>query len=128
MKAIKTWFLQKNEIMGFYGNELRIAKETEKAVLVETFINGRKYTQWVPKTCMIDEWEKDTSNFGYHDYLVETYHKAYEDQRIKNFTINSGYNRYRGDNFIHQLTTKELMESLDRYNIDYMTRKEWNAR
>lgn len=128
MIAIKTFFLQKNSCMGFYRQQLEIIKETEKAVLVSCFIESRRYEQWVPKSCIIDEWEKDTSNFGYHDYLVDTYHKAYEQQLIENYTIKSGMNRYRGDNFIHQMTTKQLQEALEKHEVKFMTRSEWNTR
>lgn len=128
MTAIKTWFLEKNDCKGFYQQKLEIVKETDKAVLIRCFIDSYKFEQWVPKSCIIDEWEKDTSNFGYHDYLVDTYHKAYEQQLIENYTIKSGMNRYRGDNFVHQMTTKQLTEALKKYNVQFMTRSEWNAR
>lgn len=128
MTAIKNWFLEKNNCKGFYGKQLEIIRETEKAVLIRCFIDGTQFEQWVPKSCIINEWEKDTSNFGYHDYLVDVYHKAYEAQQIENYTIKSGYNRYRADNFVHQLTTKQLTEDLTKYGVQFMSKSEWIAR
>lgn len=128
MIAIKNWFLIKNNLRGLRGVELKLEKETDKAVLVSFTINGRHDKQWLPKSVIIDEWEKDTSNFGYHDYLVDVYHKAYNDGIIENYTIKSGRNVYRGDNFIHQWTTKELENSLEKKGVKYMIRKEWNER
>lgn len=131
MVAIKSWYLDKKEIKGFYNKELKIEKETNKAVLVGCFINGRKYTEWVPKSCLTDEWEKDTSNFGYHDYLVGVYRKAYENGMFGEIkVIRTGRNRnvYRGDAFIHQCTTKELTKKLSDRNVEFMNRKEWNER
>lgn len=126
--AIKTWFLQKNGINGFYGRPLETVKETAKAVLVAVTINDRRYEQWVPKSCIVDEWEKDTTGFGYHTYLCDVYHKAYDEGIIHNHTIKSGRNVYRGDNFIHQWTNKELAAALTKMNIPYMDRETWNNR
>lgn len=106
MIAIKTWFLEKNEIKGFYGKELTVVRETEKAILINADINGRTYAQWFPKSVVIDEWEKDVSNFGYHDYLT----------------------KLDNERFSHQLTTKELMEKLTTKGIKFMNRNEWNNR
>ena len=132
MIAVKNWFLEKNHLRGWHGKEITIVKETEKAVLAKaTFQNGfRTITSenWIPKSCIIDEWEKDTSNFGYKEYLESIYHKAYESGMIENFTIKSGRNTYRGDNFIHQMKTKEIIDALSKRNIQFMTREEWNNR
>ena len=107
--AIKNWFLEKNNMKGFYGKDITVVKETAKAVLVH--VDGFFTNEWIPKSVLVDEWEKDTSNFGYHDYLVETYLK------------NGGENEY-----IHQQTTKFITEVLKRYNITFMSRTEWNNR
>lgn len=128
MIAIKNWFLEKNHLRGLRGVELNLEKEIDKAVLVSFTIDGTKDKQWIPKSVIIDEWEKDTSSFGYHDYLVDVYHKAYNEGIIENYTIKSGRNVYRGDNFIHQWTTKELETSLKKHGVNYMSRKEWNER
>ena len=128
MIAIKNWFLEKNHLRGLRGVELNLEKETDKAVLVSFTIDGTKDKQWIPKSVIIDEWEKDTSSFGYHDYLVDVYHKAYDEGIIENYTIKSGRNVYRGDNFIYQWTTKELETSLKKHGVNYMSRKEWNER
>ena len=128
MIAIKNWFLEKNNLRGLRGRELTVEKETEKAILVSYTIDGTHDTQWLPKSVIIDEWEKDTSNFGYHKYLEDTYHKAYDEGLIENYTIKSGRNVYRGDNFIYQLKTKELEKALTNHGIKYMSREEWNER
>ena len=129
MIAVKNWFLEKNNMTYLRGMELVQEKETAKAILV-SFETKRFKTEtvWIPKSVIIDEWEKDTSNFGYHDYLVNVYHKAYEEGKFENFTIKSGRNEYRGDNFVHQWTTKKLIEKLEENKIDFMRRKEWNER
>ena len=128
MTGIKVWFLEKNHIKGFYGRELTIVKETAKAVLVNVTINRRTYSQWVPKSCMTDGWEKDTSNFGYHQYLVDTLTAAYADGTLENKTFKSGRNVYDCTSFLHQLTTKDLVEELTHFSINFMNRNEWNNR
>ena len=132
MIAIKNWFLVKNHLAGFRNKELEVVKETEKAMLLRTYVTDgfRKdmIQEWFPKSVIIDEWEKDTSNFGYHDYLVEIYHKAYNEGIIENTTIKSGRNVYRGDNFVHQWRTAELVKELTARNIPFMNREEWNNR
>lgn len=126
--AIKLWFLQKNHLYWMYGKELEPVKETEKALLLAVTINGERYEEWIPKSCIIDAWEKDTTGFGYHSYLEDVYHKAYAAGQIHNRIIKSGRNRYAGDAFVHQWTSKEIAASLDKYNISYMNRTEWNNR
>lgn len=129
MTAIKNWFLEKNKLKGFYGRELTIKRETAKAVLIICKINRTTYEEWIPKSVIIDEWEKDTSNFGYHEYLEKLCHKAYEEGKLfKQGTFKSGRNTYRNDNFLHQNTTKELLSILEKYNVPYMSRIEWNNR
>ena len=129
MVAIKNWFLEKNNLRGLRNANLTIKKETEKAVLLICDFGDLSLTeQWIPKSVIIDEWEKDTSPLGYHEYLVNTYHKAYDNKKIENFIIKSGRNIYRGDNFIHQLTTKELIKSLKNHEIDFFTFEEWKKR
>ncbi len=131
MIAIKNWFLQKNNLDWMRNWTLEIRKETEKAVMVGvTDRTVTFYTEnfWIPKSVIIDEWEKDTSNFAYHRYLEDVYHKAYDSEIIPNKTIKSGRNTYRGDAFIHQLTTKGLIEELQYFKIEFMDRKTWNNR
>lgn len=128
MVAVKTWFLEKNNLKGLYGKALTVVNETAKAVNVRVNLAGAVTTQWIPKSVLCDEWEKDTSALGYHSYLVDVYHKAYESGEIENSVIRSGRNTYRGDNFIHQLRTAELTEALRKHNINYMTRTEWENR
>lgn len=134
MVAIKNWFLEKNNLTNLRGKELTIKRETEKAVLVSCKINGfsqfsKTFEQWIPKSVIIDEWEKDVSNFGYHDYLEGLCHKAYEEGKLfEKGIIKSGRNRYTRDSFLHQETTKALQSLLDEYNVPYMNRTEWNNR
>lgn len=129
MIAIKNWFLRKNRLWGFYKKEIEQVRETEKAILVKVkFEDGHLSESWIPKSVIIDEWEKDTSPLGYHDYLVDIYHKAYDDQQIENYTIKSGRNCYRGDNFVHQQSTKKLVKDLQSYGIDFMSFDEWKSR
>lgn len=131
MIAVKNWFLQKNNLDWMRNWTLEIRKETEKAVMVGvTDRTVTFYTEnfWIPKSVIIDEWEKDTSNFAYHRYLEDVYHKAYDDEIIPNKTIKSGRNTYRGDAFIHQLTTKGLIEELQYFKVEFMDRKTWNNR
>lgn len=128
MTGIKVWFLEKNQCRGFYGKELTTVRETAKAVLVRANIDGRNFEQWVPKSCLTEGWEKITSNFGYHDYLVDVITKAYEDGRIENKTFKSGRNIYDQTSFLHQNTTKSLILIAEKYNINYMNREEWNNR
>lgn len=129
MIAIKNWFLEKNRMTGCRGAELTIKKETEKAVLVTFQIDRHTFEEWIPKSVIIDEWEKDTSNFGYHEYLEKLCHKAYEEGNLfEKGTFKSGRNVYRNDNFLYQETTKSLLALLDKYNVPYMTRTEWNNR
>lgn len=129
MIAIKNWFLEKNNMTGVRGLELTVVKETAKAVLVKyTVKSGNTYTAWIPKSCIIDEWEKDTSNFGYHDYLVNTLNQAYRDGRLENKTFKSGRNVYDQTSFTHQMSTKELIGALEKFNISFMNRTDWNNR
>lgn len=129
MIAIKNWFLEKNNMTALRGLELTIVKETEKAVLIKyTVRTGTTYTDWIPKSCLTDEWEKDTSNFGYHDYLVNTLNEAYKDGRLENKTFTSGRNVYDQTSFTHQLKTEDLIWTLNHFEIEYMNRKEWNNR
>ena len=111
MIAIKNWFLEKNKMKGFYGKELEVIKETAKAALIRTWIDGERFEEWVPKSVIIDCWEKDTSNFGYHDSLVNVYKKNVDK-----------------DQYIHVYTTKKLVEVLERNNISFMNRADWNNR
>lgn len=126
--AIKNWFLFKNDLNWMRNYTLEIVKETEKAVLLRvndktlSFYNEQ---YWVPKSCLIEEWEKDTSGFAYHEYLENLYHAAYEQGIIENRTIKSGRNTYRGDAFIHKETTKGLQKCLEYYGIEYMDKKTW---
>lgn len=129
MIAIKNWFLEKNQMTGLHGrDDLTVIKETEKAVLIDIPATFKHFKEWLPKSVIIEKWEKRTSGLAYHAYLENVYHEAYEAGQIENYTIKSGYNRYRGDAFIHQMTNKELSESLSRYKVDYMTYEAWKNR
>lgn len=138
MVAIKNWFLEKNNYQYLREKELGIEKETEKAVQIYYTSGNLKVLFWIPKSVVIDEWEelpkvkikKDISNFGYHDYLVDVFRKAYRNNELyEQHTIRGGgYNVYSGDAFIHQWKTKELIATLDKYNVKYMNRTEWNNR
>lgn len=136
MLAVKNWFIVKNQIESIRGKELTVKRETEKAILVSWKVKKQSswtdeyytFEQWIPKSCLTDEWEKDTSNFGYHDYLVEVVNQAYRDGRLENRTFTSGRNRYDQTSFTHQSTTKELTNFLQEKNIEFMNRKEWNER
>ena len=128
MTGIKVWFLEKNQCRGFYGKELTTVKETAKAVLVKANINGREFEQWVPKSCITEGWEKDTSNFSYHEYLVEVLEKAYKNGTLENRVFKSGRNIYDQTSFLHQITTKDLIFTIEKYNIEYMNRETWNNR
>ena len=128
MIAIKNWFLFKNDLNWMRRFTLEVRKETEKAVLVgitDRTVSMYTESHWVPKSCLIDEWEKDTSGFAYHRYLEDKIHEAYDLGIIENKTIVSGRNTYRGDAFVHQQTTKELIWLLNKYEIEFMERKEW---
>ena len=136
MIAVKNWFIEKNQIESIRNKELTVKRETEKAILVSWKVKkhsswgDENYTfeQWIPKSCLTDKWEKDTSNFGYHDYLVEVVNQAYRDGRLENKTFTSGRNIYDQTSFTHQSTTKELVNFLQKKNIEFMNRKEWNER
>ena len=131
MIAIKNWFLEKNNLNWMRNWELEMVRETEKAILVrvkDRTVSLHTEQHWIPKSCLIESWELDTSNFGYHRYLEDVYHRAYDRGEIENKTITSGRNTYRGDAFIHQLTTKSLQANLEIYGIEYMSRDEWNHR
>lgn len=124
--AIKNWFLEKNNIYYLRGRDLNVIKETLKAVLVEC--KATKDQIWIPKSCIVDEWEKETSPLAYHTYLVDTYRDAYKLQLIPNYTISNGYNSYSGDAFIHQESNKSLAKLLDKYNVEYMSYNDWRNR
>lgn len=128
MKGIKVWFIQKEHIASAYGKELTIKKETEKAVLVSWKVENSTVEHWVPKSCMTEEWEKDTSNLGYHSYLVETVNNAYRNGTLENSTFKSGRNVYDRTSFTHQETSKTLVNFLEKNNISFMNREEWNNR
>lgn len=126
MIAIRNWFLEKNMMKGFYGKEIIVKRETEKAVLVT--VKGFSSEYWIPKSCLCEAWEKQTSPFDYHKYLEDLYHEAYRNGTIENYTIKSGRNTYTGDAFIHQLTNKDLQWTLNSYNIKYLTYEEFKNR
>ena len=131
MIAIKNWFMEKNDYTWMRNWKWEQVKETEKAICIrvtDKTVSFCTETYWIPKSCIIEKWEKDTSNFAYHRYLEDTYHRAYDAGIIPNKTFKSGRNTYRGDAFIHQLTTKSLIKNLEFYNIEFMDRKTWNNR
>lgn len=111
MIAIKNWFLEKNGLNGIHGVDLTIVAETNKAVRCSYKINNRLYNDWFPKSVIIEEWEKDTSDFGYHKYLVEKVNEHF------------GYNQFR-----HQMTNEDLKRWLDSENVQYYNKKQWKER
>lgn len=128
MTAIKSWFLEKNDLRHLYKKELKVERETEKAVLVYYFEDMNRYEHWIPKSCIADEWEelkKDTSNFAYHDYLVEVINNAYRNGTLENRTFTSGRNKYDLTSFTHQKKTVEMIEFLNKNNIEYMDKETW---
>lgn len=130
MIAIKNWFMAKNNLEWLRNYTLEMVKETEKAMLVRlkdrTIMTNEQY--WIPKSCIIEKWEKDTSNFAYHRYLEDCIHRAYDAGELDWKPIKSGRNVYRGDAFVHQNTTKGLINLLEKEGIKYMNREEWNNR
>lgn len=131
MVAIKNWFLQKNDLNWMRRFKLEIVKETEKAVLVKVADRSLSFhgeTYWIPKSCLIDEWEKDTSNFAYHDYLVDVVNEAYVNGTLQNKRFQSGRNTYDMTSFTHQYTTKSLIAFLEKNNIEFMNKEEWKNR
>lgn len=129
MVAIKDWYLNKMGMLHIKGWGLDIVKETEKACLIShKFDENSEITWWVPKSVIIDKWEvekKNVSNFAYHNYLVDIYCKAYDENKIENYIWSNGYNKYNGKSFIHKETTKKIKEILDKNNVDYMNKTEW---
>ena len=106
--AIKKWFLRKQGfstegIKQMMNADLHISKETEKAVFI------KEYEMWIPKSCLIDEWETTKDAYDYHDYLVEV---------VKN-------NTEQKFTFVHQMTTKEIIKLLNLHNIEYMKKEEY---
>ena len=128
MKGIKVWFIQKEHIASAYGKELTIKKETEKAVLVSWKVYNSVTEHWIPKSCITDGWEKDTTNFGYHEYLVNVVNESYTNGTLENKTFKSGRNVYDQTSFTHQSTTKGLINFLEKMEIPFMNREEWNNR
>lgn len=126
-KAIKNWWLLKTNGYNYlrYVKDLVVKRETEKAVLIS--FNGEygEWTAWVPKSVLCDEWENDP--YAYHAYLEATYHKAYKEQYIKNFSIRSSRRGvfYPGDEFIGQWKTNELVKELNKKNIPFMSKNEF---
>lgn len=135
-KAIKNWFLEKQgfsigSIKELQKNGFEVARETEKAVLINYRIWDAKLMQmWIPKSCMIDEWETKFSpkaiGSAYHTYLVNLNKDEYRKGNLgEPYTFTSGRNRYDGASFRQQWTTKELMAKLDEFGIKYMTKAEF---
>lgn len=105
--AIKKWFLRKQGfstegIKQMMNADLHISKETEKAVFI------KEYGMWIPKSCMAEEWDTKKDAYDYHDYLVERAKEA-----------NPGFA------YIHQMQTKEIIELLNRNNIEYLKKEEY---
>lgn len=129
MVAVKNWFMEKNSLRGLRNATLRIERETEKACLVKCFwSDGAPTEHWIPKSCICDEWEKETSPFAYHEYLVGIYHEAYKKGIIENHKIVSGRNVYEGDAFAHQSKSKDLADYFKRKGIEFMGFQEWKKR
>ena len=133
--AIKNWFLEKQgfaigAIKKLQKNGVEIAKETEKAVLINYKLFTYSDQMWVPKSCLTDEWEHKYSpkaiGSEYHSYLVCVAKDAYYKGNLgEQGTFKSGRNVYDYVSFIHQKTTKELMEILNEYKVEYMTKAEF---
>ena len=127
---IKNWFLEKNgfttgNIDYIQQNNYDIARETEKAVLIR-WGEGKRNEMWVPKSCLIDQWEKQKSSFAYHDYLVFVARNAYYTGDLgEPRMFRSGRNVYDGAAFIHQWKTKELESVLKYYNVQFLKKEEW---
>lgn len=129
MLAIKNWFLEKEQIRGLWGKELKAIKETDKAIYVEWEGDMFTHKQWFPKSCLCDEWEKWVTPLAYHEYLLDLCYEAYRNKVIENYSIDNGYGyKYRGDAFYHQMKSAELKKMLEKHNIEYMTFKEWRNR
>lgn len=131
--AIKNWFLEKNgfttgNIDYIQQNGYDVKKETEKAVLIRWGENKHNEL-WVPKSCIIDQWEKQKSGFAYHDYLVYVARFAYYFGLLgETSTFTSGRNVYDGASFLHQLKTDELVGKLYSHRVQFLNRKEWASR
>lgn len=133
--AIKNWFLEKQgfaigSIKELQKNGIEIAKETERAVLINYKLFTYSDQMWVPKSCLTDEWEHKYSpkavGSEYHSYLVGVARDAYYKGNLgKQGTFKSGRNVYDYASFIHQDTTKELMEILNKYKVEYMIKAEF---
>ena len=130
--CIKNWFIEKNGLNFLRGRKLTVIKETAKAVQIEYKIDlGMRIlndTKWIPKSVIVNEWEKEVSPLAYHTYLVDTYRRAYADGKIPNYTIKSGRNTYTGDSFIHQWKSTEIKKSLKDYGIEFYEFQEWANR
>lgn len=137
MKAIKNWFLEKEgfaieSIKDIQKNGFEIVKETEKAVMIRYQLSWstKSYTMWIPKSCMIDEWETKYSpkaiGSAYHAYLVNTARDAYNKGNLgEKHTFTSGRNVYSRVSFIHQWTTKDLIDELSNFGISFMNKAEF---
>ena len=133
--AIKNWFLEKQgfaigSIKVLQKNGIEIAKETERAVLINYKMITYSDQMWVPKSCLTDEWEHKYSpkavGSEYHSYLVGVAKDAYYKGNLgKQGTFKSGRNVYDYVSFIHQNTAKELMKILNKYKVEYMTKAEF---
>ncbi len=135
--AIKNWFLEKQgfgyeAIQMLKKSGVTVRKETAKAVLVSYRLEGcwNSDSMWVPKSCLIDEWENTYSpkaiGGAYHEYLVTVTREAYKAGKLwTQRTFRSGRNQYNGASFVHQETTKELMETLNKYGVEYMAKDEF---
>lgn len=134
--AIKNWFLEKQgwsigTIKEFQKNGYQVEKETEKAVLISYHIWSTKVeSMWVPKSCLCDEWEHKYTpkaiGSAYHSYLVNTIRQAYESGNLgEKRTFTSGRNVYSRVAFRHQWSSQDLIDELNEYNVQYMTKAEF---
>ena len=123
--AVQKWFLREHGMSSegikmMMEKELIISRETEKAVLI------KGYEMWIPKSCLIDEWETKKDAYDYHDYLVEVVKNEYDKGNLgEKQTISNGYNTYSRFAFIHQKSTKEIINILNKYNIKCLTKDEY---
>lgn len=134
--AIKNWYLEKEgfaiaSILELKRNGYEVVKETEKAVLIHYHLwDNKTLERWIPKSCIIDEWETKFSPKAiggeYHAYLVKTVQMAYHSGNLgEKSTFTSGRNVYNRVSFRHQWKTADLIEELKEYGVPFMTKEEF---
>lgn len=141
MIAIKEWFLKKQgfntiEIKQIKDGVITIKRETEKAVLLEMFmdISFRTVDLWCPESCLAEEWERKVTPLDYHDYLVNTAVNAYENGLIPQNLIEHKRTRkgtsyvdytYHEAEYYYKYKSSDLKSKLDKHHVNYMTFEEY---